>query len=70
MSNFIDVQDSFNHSMGNAQALLMALSGDDNFTHMERDHVARLLTLTLECLSQLDKSFKELVADNDSHEQD
>ena len=70
MSNFIDVQDSFNHSMGNAEALLMALSGDDNFTHMERDHVARLLALTLESLSQLDKSFKELVADNDSHEQD
>ena len=70
MSNFIDVQDSFNHSMGNAQALLMALSDDDNFTHMERDHVASLLTLTLESISQLDKSFKELVAGNDSHEQD
>jgi hypothetical protein len=70
MSNFIDIQDSFNHSMGNAQALLMAISGDDNFTHMERDHVGRLLTLTLENLSQLDKSFKELVAGNDSHEQD
>jgi hypothetical protein len=68
MSNFIDVQDSFNLSMGNVQALLMALSGDDNFTHMERDHVARLLTLTLESLRQLDKSFKDLVADNDSYE--
>ena len=55
MSNFIDIQDSFNHSMGNAQALLMAISGDDNFTHMERDHVGSLLTLTLESLSQLDK---------------
>jgi len=62
MSNFIDAQDSFNNSMGNAQALLMALSGDENFTHMERDHVASLLTLTLESVSQLDTSFKELVA--------
>ena len=70
MSNFIDIQDSFNHSMGNAQALLMALSGDDNFTHMERDHVASLLALALESLSQIDKSFKELLSDNDSHEQD
>ena len=70
MSNFIDAQDSFNHSMGNAQALLMALSGDDNFTHMERDHVASLLALALESLSQIDKSFKELLSDNDSHEQD
>ena len=62
MSNFIDAQDSFNNSMGNAQALLMALSGDENFTHMERDHVASLLTLTLESVNQLDTSFKELVA--------
>jgi len=62
MSNFMDAQDSFNNSMGNAQALLMALSGDENFTHMERDHVASLLTLTLESVSQLDSSFKELVA--------
>jgi len=58
----MDAQDSFNNSMGNAQALLMALSGDENFTHMERDHVASLLTLTLESVSQLDSSFKELVA--------
>ena len=48
----------------------MAISGDNNFTHMERDHVGSLLALTLESLSQLDKSFKELVAGNDSHEQD
>jgi len=62
MSNFIDVQDSFDNSMGNAQALLLALSGDDNFQHMETGHVASLLTLTLESVNNLDASFKELVA--------
>jgi len=68
MSSFIDAQDNFNNSMGNAQALLMALSGDDNFQHMEAGHVASLLTLTLESVNQLDTSFKELVAVNNSYD--
>ena len=59
--NFIDAQDIFNQTMCQAQAMIAALSGDDQFTHMKSDHVASLLFLTEQHLEQLNASFNDLL---------
>lgn len=60
-SCFIDAQDTFNQTMCQAQAMIAALSGDDQFTHMKPDHVASLLLLTHQHLEQLNASFNDLL---------
>ena len=60
-SHFIDAQDTFNQTMRQAQAVIIALSGDEQFTHMATDHVSSLLSLTLENLLQLNASYNDLV---------
>ena len=60
-SDFIDAQDTFNQTMCQAQAVIIALSGDEQFTHMATDHVSSLLSLTLENLLQLNASYNDLV---------
>ena len=60
-SNFIDAQDTFNQTMCQAQALIAALSGDDQFTHMKTDNVASLLLLIHQHLEQLNVSYNDLL---------
>jgi len=59
---FIDAQDTFNQNMSQAQAVIVALSGDDQFRYMKPEHVASLLLLTLEHLEQLNISYKHILA--------
>jgi hypothetical protein len=60
-SNFIDSQDAFNQTMCQAQAVIVALSGDDQFKYMKSDHVASLLLLTHQHLEQLNASYNDLL---------
>jgi hypothetical protein len=59
--DFLDTQDNFNQTMCQAQAVMVALSGDDQFRYMKTDHVASLLLLTLQHLEQLNTSYKDLL---------
>jgi|TARA_B110000908_G_C9884693_1_gene284150 hypothetical protein len=59
--DYLDTQDNFNQTMCQAQALITALSGDDQFRHMKTDHVASLLLLTLQHLEQLNTSYKNIL---------
>lgn len=60
--DYLDTQDNFNQTMCQAQAVIMALSGDDQFRYMNADHVAGLLLLTLQQLEQLNTSYKNILA--------
>jgi hypothetical protein len=60
--DFLDTQDNFNQTMCQAQAVVIALSGDDQFRYMNPDHVAGLLLLTLQQLEQLNTSYKNVLA--------
>ena len=59
--DYLDTQDNFNQTMCQAQAVIMALSGDDQFRYMNADHVAGLLLLTLQQLEQLNTSYKNIL---------
>lgn len=59
--SFIDAQDTFNQTMCQAQAIITALSGNDQFKHMKTDHVASLLLLTHQHLEQLNASYSDLL---------
>jgi hypothetical protein len=59
--DYLDTQDNFNQTMCQAQALITALSDDDQFRHMKTDHVASLLLLTLQHLEQLNTSYKNIL---------
>jgi len=60
--DYLDTQDNFNQTMCQAQAVIMALSGDDQIRYMNADHVAGLLLLTLQQLEQLNTSYKNILA--------
>tara|TARA_B100000795_G_C22443629_1_gene302917 strand:- start:121 stop:360 length:240 start_codon:yes stop_codon:yes gene_type:complete len=60
-SGFIDAQDVFNQTMCQAQAVIVALSDDDQFTHMKPYHVASLLLLTYQHFEQLNASYNDLL---------
>jgi hypothetical protein len=59
--SFIDAQDTFNQTICQAQAVIIALSGDEQFTYMATDHVSSLLSLTLDSLIQLNASYNDLL---------
>ena len=59
--SFTDAQDTFNQTMCQAQAVVMALSGDDQFKYMKTDHVASLLSLTHQHREQLNASYSDLL---------
>lgn len=59
--DYLDTQDNFNQTMCQAQAVIIALSGDDQFRYMNADHVAGLLLLTLQQLEQLNASYKNIL---------
>ena len=59
LPDFIDSQDTFSQTMCQAQAVIAALSNDDQFNHMETDHVASLLLLIRKHLEQLNVSYSD-----------
>jgi hypothetical protein len=58
---FIDAQDAFNQTMCQAQAVIIVLINEEQFTYMATDHVSSLLSLTLDSLSQLNASYNDLL---------
>jgi len=60
MSNFIDVQDSFNHSKAEAQAVIMAVAWEDAYVSMPKEDVECLLALALKSIDKCNASFQQL----------
>ena len=60
--SFIDAQDTLNQTMCQAQAVISALTGDDQFKHMRSDHVVSLLFLTHQHFEQLNDSYNRLLS--------
>lgn len=59
---FLAAQDNFARQMTQAKSLLIALSGDDQFSTMNTEHVSGVLWLLLDRLDDLNASHQKLVA--------
>lgn len=59
--DFLAAQDNFARQMTQAKSLLIALSGDDQFSSMSTEHAVGALWLLLDRLDDLNESHNKLV---------
>ena len=60
MIDLIELQDSFNHSKAEAQAVIMAVAWEDAYSSMPKEDVECLLALALKSIDKCNASFQQL----------